>query len=295
MESAFGQDFSGVRVHTDSKAGSLSENLHARAFTVGRDIAFASGEYRPGTLIGDALIAHELAHVVQQGGSVSSTMQKGETESGSLEEDADTSAVGAMASLWGGIKGGIANIARNAMPRLRSGLKLQRCEDSIKQPEPAIGPIANYDSFSNPDGSIPPDKEMALLAMIKNWEQLEQVYADAAKGNKRSIRIVQKIEDDFSKIGTLVAEKENQPDCLIPAYRELKGAFTEGCIANWSSLDYLRKDKPSGIRIRTIIGETYEKRARELGIQNEIIINGLNLLFAGMVLKGALGGVAGES
>jgi hypothetical protein len=70
MSSAFGYDFSGVRVHTGTKAASVATELNARAFTVGRDIAFGAGEYQPGTPIGDALIAHELAHVVQQGGAV---------------------------------------------------------------------------------------------------------------------------------------------------------------------------------------------------------------------------------
>ena len=64
MGEAFGHDFSQVRVHTDASATGLSEQMNARAFTVGSDIAFAVGEYQPGTLIGDALIAHELAHVV---------------------------------------------------------------------------------------------------------------------------------------------------------------------------------------------------------------------------------------
>src|SRR5262249_11382794 len=63
MESAFGESFSGVQVHADANAARLSENLNARAFTVGDHVAFGAGEYQPGTLIGDALIAHELAHV----------------------------------------------------------------------------------------------------------------------------------------------------------------------------------------------------------------------------------------
>jgi hypothetical protein len=130
MESAFGYDFSRVRVHTNSKAATVSKSLNARAFTIGSDIAFASGEYQPGTLIGDALIAHELAHVVQQGGGVGSStalMQMGETGYNALEEDADQSAVGAIVSLWSGAKGALAEIAQNAMPRLRSGLRLSRC------------------------------------------------------------------------------------------------------------------------------------------------------------------------
>ncbi len=135
MESAFGVDFSGVRIHTDSKATELSDRLNARAFTIGRDIAFGSGEYQPGTLIGDALLAHELAHVVQQGGGKGSgaSMQKEDTTDNSLEEDADVSAMDAVVSVWGGVKGTLAPIGRNAMPELRSGLRLQRCAAASTQ------------------------------------------------------------------------------------------------------------------------------------------------------------------
>src|SRR5262249_44418606 len=69
MESAFGHDFSSVRVHTDPVGSNVSRRLNARALTVGDHVAFDSGEYQPGTMVGDALIAHELAHVVQQGAS----------------------------------------------------------------------------------------------------------------------------------------------------------------------------------------------------------------------------------
>ncbi|MGO9437371.1 MAG: DUF4157 domain-containing protein [Terracidiphilus sp.] len=132
METALGGDFSHVRVHTDSSAAELSTRLNARAFTIGRDVAFGAGEYRPGTLIGDALIAHELAHVVQQGGRTSSVspMSRGATEYSALEEDADASAVGAVLSLWSGSKADLKDMGKNAMPRLRSGLGLQRCSRS---------------------------------------------------------------------------------------------------------------------------------------------------------------------
>ena len=99
MESAFGHSFDRVRVHADSRSAQLSSSLNARAFTVGRDVAFAAGEYQPGTLFGDALIAHELAHVIQQDDGESGVMAKGATEYNPLEEDADVSAVHAMVSL----------------------------------------------------------------------------------------------------------------------------------------------------------------------------------------------------
>jgi hypothetical protein len=72
MEQAFGADFGGVRVHTDSQADGLNRQLNARAFTTGRDIFFRDTEYSPGSDSGRKLIAHELTHVVQQTGSPTS-------------------------------------------------------------------------------------------------------------------------------------------------------------------------------------------------------------------------------
>lgn len=69
VESVAGGDLSGVRVHTDDRADALSRSLQAEAFTTGNDIFFRRGAYDPGSSSGRELVAHELAHVVQQGGS----------------------------------------------------------------------------------------------------------------------------------------------------------------------------------------------------------------------------------
>lgn len=70
MESGFGADFGGVRVHTDSQAVQMSQQLNAYAFTVGNDIFFNQGRYQPSSKEGAGLLAHELTHTVQQGASV---------------------------------------------------------------------------------------------------------------------------------------------------------------------------------------------------------------------------------
>jgi hypothetical protein len=62
----FGHDFSDLRMHTGLVADSLGRHLNARAFTTGKDIFFRKGEYAPETRRGRRLLAHELAHVVQQ-------------------------------------------------------------------------------------------------------------------------------------------------------------------------------------------------------------------------------------
>ena len=68
MEQAFGADFGSVRVHEDSRASALNDTLQAKAFTVGNDIFFRGAAPDAGTAGGQELLAHELAHTVQQGG-----------------------------------------------------------------------------------------------------------------------------------------------------------------------------------------------------------------------------------
>ena len=66
-EPRFGQDFSNVRVHSDTEAAKLADSVNAQAFTVGKDVVFNAGKYEPEKQDGRKLLAHELTHVVQQG------------------------------------------------------------------------------------------------------------------------------------------------------------------------------------------------------------------------------------
>lgn len=66
FEPRFGSDFSGVRIHADSNANQLARSLNAKAFTIGNDIVFGSGWYKPENSSGKRLLGHELTHVVQQ-------------------------------------------------------------------------------------------------------------------------------------------------------------------------------------------------------------------------------------
>jgi hypothetical protein len=66
FEPKFGYDFSGVRVHNDSKASEVASSINAKAFTSGRNVVFGAGEYSPETDSGKHLLAHELTHVIQQ-------------------------------------------------------------------------------------------------------------------------------------------------------------------------------------------------------------------------------------
>lgn len=213
MEKAYGTSFSNVKVHTDSKAAELSANLDARAFTIGSDIAFAAGEFKPGTLVGDALIAHELAHVAQQqGGAASGPATKGAANYGSLEEDADLSAVGAMASIWGGVKEGLAGVAQSAIPKLRSGLKLQRCNGDSEpkgQTPSTPQPQQQPPTPQAPDAGQPqPEAEKIDFSKCTNKKNREKVES-IIKSNPRKYDLT-KVKfniDKFTKNFTEVAKK----------------------------------------------------------------------------------------
>ena len=90
MESRFRHDFSQVRVHTDATAAESARAINARAYTVGSDVAFAANEFAPGTQEGRELLAHELAHTVQQA-SVSNIPPSPDRE-GAFEKSAGAAA-----------------------------------------------------------------------------------------------------------------------------------------------------------------------------------------------------------
>jgi hypothetical protein len=77
FEPRFGRDLGDVRIHTGGRAADVASALQARAFTYGRDIVFGAGEYAPGTLEGRRVLAHELAHVAQQGHGPASVQRLG--------------------------------------------------------------------------------------------------------------------------------------------------------------------------------------------------------------------------
>lgn len=78
FEAGFGHDFSTVRVHADSESAAQARQMGAKAFTIGSDIHFGAGRYQPQSERGQELLAHELAHVVQQtrGGAAGDAEQR---------------------------------------------------------------------------------------------------------------------------------------------------------------------------------------------------------------------------
>lgn len=277
FESAMGTNLSQTRVHRDARGETAAAEAHARAFAIGDHIAFGANEYSPGTVDGDALLAHELAHTQQQD-SASAT-----TAGAAHEQNADRNAVGWIGRLWGGLT----SFAR--APRATTSLQLQRCSNK-KLPDVSAGAVPNYDSFSNAAGESARTNEQAAAwaAMFQNPDQLDRVFADAAGGDARAREVVAELHTFFSEAGKEIAEIENRPDCLIPAWRELKGAITTGCMVNWSGLRFLDGSRPGGEALREDVAKAYSARSRELGIRNSIIVNALTAFMVGWEAKAAL-------
>jgi hypothetical protein len=114
MEARFGRDFSGVRVHTDGRAAESARAVNAVAYTVGQDIVFASGCFRPQTPHGQSLLAHELVHTAQQ--SRMSTGDAGPLRIGApntpLEHEAADAARGVASAAPGKVAAGIGPVVQ---------------------------------------------------------------------------------------------------------------------------------------------------------------------------------------
>lgn len=94
FETSLGTDLSGVRVHTGTESQHAASAVGAKAYAMGDDIHFAAGEYNPASQSGQHLLAHEVAHTVQQRGGSARQQYKLEVSSGadSFEHEADRAA-----------------------------------------------------------------------------------------------------------------------------------------------------------------------------------------------------------
>lgn len=135
FEPRFRHDFSQVRVHTDAKAAESARAVNALAYTVGRDVVFGSGQYVPETNDGRRLLAHELTHVVQQGGNTQALQQDSKLgeENDRYEQEAERSAAQFVSG------------AQVQVPSIISSPLMQRTKICSKRLEaPVLGWLFNH-------------------------------------------------------------------------------------------------------------------------------------------------------
>ena len=108
----------------------------------------------------------------------------------------------------------------------------------------------DYDALSDRHGNVLTEQHhAALIALAQDPDQLEAVHAEATRGNARAANVWREMERQLAMAGTGVADRSTSSECLVMVYRELSRA----CIPDWSSLDFLKKDRPGAIRLREVI------------------------------------------
>lgn len=120
LGSRFGYDFGGVRVHTGPDASRAAQSVNAHAYTLGQHIVFNRGEYQPRTARGIELIAHELAHTVQQRGAAAAA--PGAPSDPAMERNATAAAGSALR----GERASVQSAARQTLQRAEFGTYVSR-------------------------------------------------------------------------------------------------------------------------------------------------------------------------
>jgi hypothetical protein len=177
MESAFGANFNGVRVHTDGVSDGLNQQLNARAFTTGQDIFFRQGSYNPGSSSGRELLAHELTHVVQQTGGLHTKMTVGQPGD-SYEQEADEAARAVMRKEHKTTPGGSEQQQLYRQPEAEEEEELQaKLKDGVLQrqneeepEEEAVQTKAESESINRQEGEEVEEEQMPLATKREPFE-----------------------------------------------------------------------------------------------------------------------------
>ncbi|PSK93421.1 eCIS core domain-containing protein [Taibaiella chishuiensis] len=234
MENRMQADFSQVRIHTGSDAAQMSRQLGALAFTLGSDVYFNEGAYDPGSETGKHLLAHELAHTLQQG-----TDQVRRFESPE-HQDLGDSALGELLDFLGTGPGNDwadrykingaevrAGIENDAFYR---GKKLRMANGSML----SIGEIISLmgDFYKTPMQLYQaPGAEIEGVLAIINKERRHQISAGGAAVayNKvtggRYTALAEKNEEHFSPVNA--GEWERLHNAALDMARQSKGAESE--------------------------------------------------------------------
>jgi hypothetical protein len=186
FERSLGTDLGGVRVHTDGAAADASAALGARAYAVGQDVFVGAGQYRPDTEDGARLLAHEVAHTVQQRGAAAAPQAKLEVSApgDALELEADVAAVAMMSGLPTRVSHGGVAVARVMRDPLDGGA-------------PAPAPDSHAAREATMDAGVPapwvaptptPAESTSLPLEPRDWLADARARAAGLQPDDRSLR-----------------------------------------------------------------------------------------------------------
>jgi uncharacterized protein DUF4157 len=217
MESRFGHDFSQVRVHTDRRAGEAAEAIDAAAYTAGRHVVFVPERYRPGTIDGRRLLAHELAHVVQQGGN-------GLSQAASLSAPGDQHEREASRAAAAVVDGGIVRV--QALPHAAG-----RIDRDLATPRPRERPHAQPDLTD--DGIRAAIEFNSARYDEANTKRIQDLVGTRPTGtwDAATIRLVARLQEEFGL--TKNGKVDHETFRFLQREQQLEGAPTtaERCLA----------------------------------------------------------------
>jgi len=212
FEDRFGFDFSRVRVHADGRAAGSAQMVDALAYTIGRNIVFGAGQYLPGTQDGRRLMAHELAHVVQQGSAASSRI----VQRSPVFPDDSCDKQRVNDQIIGAVDQSLALV--------------QQAIAALADPQVVAGPLKRF-------FSVEPDDRVALYLIHENLQKLERKLAGPVNTYCQTVADYRREHNTAPPRGyaELDENKRPRPDSPITFNRNifrLTGATTHRQVVN---------------------------------------------------------------
>lgn len=269
FESSLGADLSSVRVHTGSESQNAAAAVGAQAYTVGQDIHFGAGKFDPTSNGGQHLLAHEVAHTVQQSGGASARQNKLEVSSphDSAEHEADRAAdamiVGSPFQVTGGSAGAARKIHREPSTTVNDGNYQTLMGDgegreAEAKKENAVNKKEGTMSYLNASNSAERGRAKQLLALV------DQGIAELNTAQ---------VDDKQSEVGKMLAQNkaaqaqlvkytevtENQEAMQSQVEPELKK-----CNIQYAKLEGMWASASTSLGIKSDSGEFDAKRASDI-------------------------------
>lgn len=227
MEARFGHDFGNVRIHDDAAAARSAEAVGAPAYTVGRDIVFAEGQYAPTKPLGRALLAHELAHVVQQRSA--SPVDVEQLEAGGRSDAAEHEAEhAALESFYPPLDHG----TRATPPYLTAGASRVEQQQALSE-----------FTRGHPDGVLEQYRSrLSETAAVQRLSSLQEVRLQGcARGEKRE-ELEQNLpgnDEMVRQIFRFFYRELSQPTEINDALRDLAARMLADAIRGSRAMDYV--------------------------------------------------------
>lgn len=221
FESSLGTSLASVRIHTGAESATAAQAVGAKAYTIGQDIHFSAGRYDPSSRTGQSLLAHEVAHTVQQAGGAARRQNKLEVSSSgdSAELEADAAAEAMVEGRAAAVSGASAIAHRSTLFRDEEDDKEKTGDaDDSKQnaantawaeaARPGIQDVV--DTTASAIERVNEDAELAITAIEKaqtSYTSYEKKYAAALNNFKSGVEAAQKaskeLEDAVKIVGNV--------------------------------------------------------------------------------------------